>query len=182
MLRYWRAAALPACADMPSLTIGRDRPKPDFPLIYQNDTMNVNLLAEMNWESKLDHAMRVVDFNSLIDADYGPGLSKLTLVAICLDPAFEFKQRVRLLTATRTLYIDVMLDLPFFVKAKHCERRTTLYEQLTIQVGRVMAKRRIKDFDSKRFLQDFDNLLIEQLNGEGSSRFDSLCLERATGF
>lgn len=144
--------------------------------------MNVNLLSDMNWESKLDHAMRVVDFNSLIDADYGPGLSKLTLAAICRDPALEFKQRVRLVTATRTLYIDVMLDLPFFVKAKHRERRATLYEQLMTQVRKVLEKRRIKDFDSKRFLQDLDDLLIEQLTGEGSSRFDSLCLERATGF
>ena len=145
--------------------------------------MNVNLLADMNWESKLDHAMRVVDFNSLIDADYGPGLSKLTFAAICRDPALEFKQRVRLVTATRTLYIDVMLDLPFFVKAKHRERRATLYEQLITQVRKVLEKRRIKDFDSKRFLlQDLDDLLIEQLTGEGSSRFDLLCLERATGF
>ena len=145
--------------------------------------MNVNLLADMNWESKLDYAMRVVDFNSLIDADYGPGLSKLTLAAICRDPALEFKQRVRLVTATRTLYIDVMLDLPFFVKAKHRERRATLCEQLMIQVRKVLEKRRIKDFDSKRFLlQDLDDLLIEQLTGEGCSRFDSLCRERATGF
>ena len=159
-----------------------NRPRTDCPFINQNDTMNVNLLADMNWESKLDHAMRVVDFSSLIDADYGPGLSKLTLAAICRDPALEFKQRVRLVTATRTLCIDVMLDLPFFVKAKHLESRATLYEQLMTQVRKILEKRRIKDFDSKRFLQDLDDLLIEQLAGEGSSRFDSLCLERATGF
>ena len=68
------------------------------------------------------------------------------------------------------------------MKAKHRERRATLYEQLMTQVRKVLEKRRIKDFDSKRFLQDLDDLLIEQLTGEGSSRFDSLCLERATGF
>lgn len=144
--------------------------------------MNINLLADSNWESKLDHAMRVVNFCSLVDADYGPGLSKLTLVAVCRDPAHEFKQRVRLVTATGILYIDVMLDLPFFVKATHVERRTTLYEQLMAQVRRVLEKRQIKHFDYKSFLKDLDNLLIEQLTGEGSSRFDSLCLERASGF
>ena len=144
--------------------------------------MNVNLLADMNWESKLNHAMRVVDFNELIDADYGPGLSELVLVTICRDPAHEFKQRVRFVTATRTLYIDVMLDLSFFIKATHGERRNTLYEQIMNQVRTVLEKRRIKDFDSQRFLQNVDNLLIAQLTGERSSRFDSLCLERATGF
>lgn len=144
--------------------------------------MNVNLLADMNAESKLDHAMRVVDFYSLIDSDYGPGLSKLSLVAICRDPTHKFKQRVRLVTATRTLYIDVMLDLPCFVKASHRERRITLYEQLMTQIRRVLEKRRIKDFDSNRFLQDLDYILIGQLTGENSARFDSLCLERATGF
>jgi hypothetical protein len=144
--------------------------------------MNVNLLADMNWESKLNHAMRVVDFNELIDADYGPGLSELVLVTICRDPVHEFKQRVRFVTATRTLYIDVMLDLSFFIKATHGERRNTLYEQIMNQVRTVLEKRRIKDFDSQRFLQDVDNLLIAQLTGERFFRFDSLCLERATGF
>jgi hypothetical protein len=50
------------------------------------------------------------------------------------------------------------------------------------QVRTVLEKRRIKDSDSQRFLQDVHNLLIAQLSGERSSRFDSLCLERATGF
>lgn len=144
--------------------------------------MNVNLIADMNWESKLDHVMRVVDFNELIDANYGPGLSRLVLVAICRDPVHEYKQRVRFLTATRTLYIDVMLELSFFIKAKHNERRNTLYEQTMNQVRTVLEKRRIKDFESQHFLRDLDNLLTEQLTGERSSRFDSLCLERATGF
>ena len=51
--------------------------------------MNVNLLVDMNWESKLNHAMRVVDFNELIEADSGPGLSELVLVTICRDPVHE---------------------------------------------------------------------------------------------
>jgi len=65
------------------------RPKPDSPFNNPNPTMNVNLLADMNWESKLNHAMRVIDFNELIEADYGPGLSELVLVTICRDPVHE---------------------------------------------------------------------------------------------
>ena len=144
--------------------------------------MNVNLLSDINWESKLDHATKVVDLDSLIDTDYGPGLAKLTLIATCRDPAHEFKQRVKLVSATKTLYIDVMFDLPYFIKAKHSERRATLYEELMAQVRSVLEKRRIKDFDSIRFLQDLDKLLKEQLTGDSSSRFDKFCLERATGY
>ncbi|MDQ1832145.1 hypothetical protein [Massilia scottii] len=143
--------------------------------------MDIRLLADMNWESKLDHAMKVVDCYSLLDVDYGPGLNRLVIV-MCRDPNLGFKQRVRLAKATRTLSMDVMLDLPYFVQAKHSERRSTVYEQLMAQVSAVLEKRRLKEFDTKRFLRDFDSLLKEQLTGENSTRFDSFCLERATGF
>lgn len=75
-----------------------------------------------------------------------------------------------------------MLDLPFLVKAKHVKRRATLSGQLLSQVRKALENRRIKDSDSERFLQDLDNFLLEQPTREGSTRFDSHCLGRATGF
>lgn len=144
--------------------------------------MDLSLLADINWESKVDHAMKVVDFDSFSDVNYGAGLDNLVMVLNCRAQELEFKQRVRLAHLTKTLYVDVMLDLPYFVKATHRERRTTLYEQLVAQVGQVLEKRRLKEFDRGRFLQDFDSLLKEQLTGDSAARFDSLCLERATGF
>lgn len=144
--------------------------------------MKLNLLANMNWESKVDHAMKVVAVDSLADIDYGPGLSKLVVVLNCRDPEFGHKQRVRLAHTTKTLNVDVMFDLHFFITATHTERRRKIYEEVLGQVWQVLEKRRIKNFESERFIHDLDCLLNEQFNGETSTRLDSFCLERATGF
>lgn len=144
--------------------------------------MKLNLLADINWESKVDHAIKVVDVHSHTEIDYGAGLSKLVVALNCRDPELGHKQRVRLAHATKTLYIDVMLDLHFFVTATHSERRRKIYEQVMSQIRQVFEKRRIKDFEFERFLGDLDCLLNEQLTGEHSARLDSFCLERATGF
>ncbi|MED5612932.1 MULTISPECIES: hypothetical protein [unclassified Janthinobacterium] len=144
--------------------------------------MRLNLLSDINWESKIDHAFKVVDTTSLADVYYGKGLSALVVVLNCRDPELGHRQRIRLTKATNTLYIDVMLDLQFFVQATHVERRKALYEDVTGQVRKVLEKRRLKDFELERFLADMDALLNSQLNGETSTRFDALCLERASGF
>jgi hypothetical protein len=100
----------------------------------------------------------------------------------CRDPELGHKQRVRLAHATRSLYIDLMLDLHFFVTATHKERRQKIYEQVLSQIRQVLEKRRIKDFEFECFLRDLDCLLNEQLTGEHAARLDSFCLQRATGF
>ena len=144
--------------------------------------MRLNLLSDINWESKVDHAIKVVDTASFADVHFGKGLSALVAVLNCREPELGHKQRVRLTKATNTLHIDVMLDLQFFVQATHAERRKAIYEHVTGQVRTVLEKRRLKDFELERFLADMDGLLNSQLNGETSTRFDTLCLERASGF
>jgi hypothetical protein len=144
--------------------------------------MRINLLLDISWESKIDHAVKVVDTAPLLDVDYGQGLSSVVVVLNCQDPELGLNQRVRLTKATNTLYIDIMLDLQLFVRATHIERRQEIYEQVIGQVGDVLKKRRVKNFDFERFLADISGLLNSQLNGENSSRLDAFCLERASGF
>jgi hypothetical protein len=143
--------------------------------------MNVNILADFNWESKLDHVMRVVDLRG-IAGDFGTGLQKILICLMCRDPELEFKQRARHTRADAMLAIDVMLDLPFFISATHVQRRAKVAEQIGIQMRAVFVKKRIKDFDADAFLECLDAVLTEQLNGSASTRFDAYCLERATGF
>ena len=143
--------------------------------------MRVNILSDSNWESKLEHATRVLDCRAL-GGDYGPGLNAIVIVLMCRDPELGHKQRVRLRHAEATLYIDVMLDLPFFVAATHAQRRARIASEVVAQVSEVLGKRRISGFDASMFLDHLATHLLEQLNGEGSTRFDEFCLERATGF
>ena len=144
--------------------------------------MRLNLLSDISWESKIDHAIKMVDAAPLADADYGQGLSSVVVVLNCQAPELGHKQRVKLTKATKTLYVDVMLDLQLFVRATHVERRWEIYKQVIGQVGEVLKNRRVKDFDHERFLSDISGLLNNQLNGESSSRLDAFCLERASGF
>jgi len=139
--------------------------------------MKLNLLSDINWESKIDHAIKVVDTVSLADTDYGRGLSALIVVLNCREPELGHKQRVRLTKVTNTLYVDVMLDLQFFMQASHVERRRAIFKQVTNQVREILEKRRLKDFDFERFLADMGKLLDEQLNGGDSSRLDAFCSE-----
>ena len=143
--------------------------------------MNVNILADSSWESKLDHAMKVLDCRSLA-GDFGTGLDKIVICLMCRSTEHEFKQRVRHTQANATLGIDVMLDLPFFVSATHVQRRAKVAEQIAMQVRAVLVKKRIKEFDADSFLEHLDAVLTQQLNGLASTRFDQYCLERATGF
>lgn len=144
--------------------------------------MKLNLLSDINWESKIDHAMKVVDTASLADMHYGQGLSALVVGLNCREPELGHKQRVRFTKVTNTLYVDVMLDLQFFVRATHVERRRAIFEQVIGQVREVLEKRRLKDFEFEGFLADMGRLLDNQLNGENSTRLDAFCLERASGF
>ena len=144
--------------------------------------MNLDLTSHFSWESKVDHAMKVIDVRSLSNNDYGPGLSRLRVMVICSGQKIGHKPRVRLAHATKSLSMDVILDLHYFVKATHVERRRKLCEELLGGLRQVFEKRKMKEFAFERFLGDLDCLLTEQLNGQDSMRFDQFCLERATGF
>lgn len=144
--------------------------------------MRFNLLSDANWESKIDHATKLVDPTPFMEKEYGQGLTAVVVVLMCRDPELHFKQRVRLTNATSTLYIDVMLDLPYFVRATHVERRRAIYEEVIAQVRVVLEKRRVKNFEFERFLADLGALLDSQLNGVDSTKLDAFCLERASGF
>ncbi len=143
--------------------------------------MRVSVTADINWESKIDHAMKVIDVGSYFYGKaYGPGLSALVLVLNCRDPQLEHKQRIRHIKATNTLYVDVMLDLPFFVRSTHVERRAEIFRQVQSQLHQVLAKRKISQFQSGIFLSDLESVLDDELNGPLSTRFDENCLERAS--
>ncbi|MES2948430.1 MAG: hypothetical protein V4858_07805 [Pseudomonadota bacterium] len=142
--------------------------------------MRISVTSDINWESKVDHATKVVELRPHFeDREYGPGLSALVVVLNCRDSEFEHKQRIRHIKATNTLYVDVMLDLPFFVLATHVARRSEIFLQVKTQLRQVLAKRNISQFNSELFLSDLESILDDQLNGPQSTRLDANCLEIA---
>ena len=86
--------------------------------------------------------------------EYGDGLHGLVVVLVCRDPALHFKQRVRFSKNDRTLYLDVMLDLPEMKQAGPLERKSVAARRLVEEVSAALQKRKINGFDQERFLED----------------------------
>jgi hypothetical protein len=143
--------------------------------------MRVSVLADANWETKVDHALRVLQLHNAFEDDFGVGLANLVVGLNCRDPRLGHKQRVRLNNETATLYVDVMLAHGYFVYATHVARRAKIAEEVVAQVAPVLAKRKIKNFAAQAFIAKLTDVLHEQLNGPTSTRFDHLSLERAAG-
>lgn len=145
--------------------------------------MRFNILSDANWEAKIDHVQRVLDlWNFFYHRNYGNDLSGgIVVVLMCRDPEYKFKQRIRFSKKEQKLYMDIMLDYLNFVTASHAQRRQMVAKHLQTEIPLVIAKYKFKDFDLERFSTDLNHGVSEQLLGADASRFDHLCLERATG-
>lgn len=142
--------------------------------------MRVTISSDINWESKVDHAMKVIELRPYFeDREYGQGLAALVLVLNCRDPELGHKARTRHAKATNTLYIDVMLDLAYFVQATHVTRRAEIFLQVKKQLRQTLEKLNLPQFQHELFLSDLEAVLDDQLNGPLSTRLDANCLERA---
>lgn len=145
--------------------------------------MRVRIVADTSWESKIDHALKAIDLRSLSDINgVGSGLESVVIALICQDPGLALKQRIRHAKEKATLYVDVMLDLPFFIQASHAERRAKIAQEIVAQLRLAFGKRRVANFNSAIFIEQLHEALDSQLNGPDSARFDAHCLERASGY
>jgi len=144
--------------------------------------MNLNILCDINWESKIDHAVKVVDTTVMDVRDYGDGLKKLVVILNCRDPELNYRQRIRFSKTEGTCYIDVMLKLSDFVRSTHITRRKKIYDELLDQVSKTIRARKLPNFRIEDFLVDLRTDLDIQLNGAESCRFDSSRLEVAAGY
>jgi hypothetical protein len=139
--------------------------------------MKVFITSDANWEAKITHATRTLSLRPFFaERDYGPGLSGLSIILMCRDPALQFRRRVRLDHKKRLLHSDIMLDLPTMQALDHAGRRSIIAERLLADIPPTIAKYHLPDFDLATFTHDFRHVIEEQLLGAESSRFDHLCL------
>jgi hypothetical protein len=143
--------------------------------------MKVVVLAKMNWESKVDHAMKVLDLKSFFEGrDYGSSVTALGIAFVCLDPALNLKQEVSFSKEERMLLMDIMLHLPDMLPLSHAERRRILADRLVTEVPEQLRRHRFPDFDYAAFESDWTKAVTDQLLGEEAARFDHLCKPQAT--
>lgn len=147
--------------------------------------LRVNILADMNWESKIDHALKVLELRRSFDErnhNYGASLKRLCVNFICRDPDLAFKQRIQYQKADCILDMDIMLSLPDVVVMSHPQRRRLLADCLLEQVPECLRRYRFAEFDYRAFERDWRDDITGQLLGPDSDRFDHLCLAQASGF
>lgn len=144
--------------------------------------LEVSVTGDMNWESKIDHVLKVVDLRRSFEeraCHYGGSLRAIGIVLMCRDPAFEFTQRIRFQKSTRTFSMDVMLSLPQVIPMTHPQRRQLVAHVLLRQVPERLRRYKFDDFDYPLFEEHWANDIHNQLLGPESSRFDHLCLAQA---
>jgi len=143
--------------------------------------MKVSVLSGSNWEAKLDHATRGLSLRSHFEhRHYGTGLLGIVILLNCREPELNHKQRVHFTRSTRTLYLDVMLDLDEMTKLDHTGRRQAIAKRLLAEVVRIITSRGFKEFDATAFTNDLRLAIEAQLLGADADRFDHLCKPRAT--
>jgi len=86
---------------------------------------------------------------------YGAGLSEIYVVFMCRTPDLKFKQRIRLDRKDLVLYMDIFLDYHLMVKGPTERRYDHLARKLYDELPPILAKYKIKDFDTERFIADF---------------------------
>ena len=144
--------------------------------------MKVRVVADFNWESKLDHAMRPLDLKSaFVSRSYGSDVQSLLIDLMCRSSYLNFRQRVRYDKANAAFSLDIMLNIEQFALASHQQRRELVAAALVKDIPAALAKRRFKHFDLPAFTHDLEVIVNQQLLAPEAKRFDHLSLERATG-
>ncbi len=120
--------------------------------------MKLNILGDTHWESKVDQlidALTELDYRSYFEEfDYGSGLNKIAVFLMCQNPELNLKQRIRLSKKEKTLYMDIMLDLPTMKSVDMSNRKRIVAEKLIQEIPAIVSKYKLPDFDTPRFIAD----------------------------
>jgi hypothetical protein len=144
--------------------------------------MRISVLSDSNWEAKLEHATRTLTLREFFEGrGYGEGLLGISIILNARDPNLNHRKREKFTKSDRILRFDVMLQTGELIEASHQRRRDIVCENLCSELASTLKRRKFAAFDAEAFIADFSRIVREDLQGEAASRFDHLCLERATG-
>ena len=88
------------------------------------------------------------------DRFYDDSGVKITVVLMCRDPRWNFKQRIRFSKKENKLYTDIMLDIAVMSSVDLAMRKRIVSERIVNEVPQIVAKYKFKDFDLPRFTSD----------------------------
>ena len=120
--------------------------------------MLINLLGDFRIESGLETILNKIyrrGFRTyFIGKDYGSSIKTIAVIPVCQDPGLRLKQRKRFSKADKTLYLDIMFNLPVMVEASESEREKIFIDKFLHEVPAEIVKYKFDDFDNNRFKKD----------------------------
>lgn len=123
-----------------------------------NETaMRFFITSDANSESGLGETLYGINkaFDDyFFDRFYDDSGIEMSVIFMCRDPRWNFKQRIRFSKKENRLYMDIMLDLNVMSSADLPTRKQIVGEKLVNEVPQIVAKYKFKDFDLKRFSSD----------------------------
>lgn len=126
-----------------------------------------NILADFYWEAHIDkvlHALSDTGYRRYFsEQDYGTSLEGITVVLICQDPNLNLKQRIRISKKEKKLYLDIMFDLPHFLKITQTEREKVIVEKLITEIPPIITNYKLKDFNIAKFETHLRNWMLKIL-------------------
>ena len=126
--------------------------------------MYINILLRGWWAARVGEADAQLErygFRQVFASrNYGPGLARLLMVLNCFDPAHHrVRQGARMKHAERMLGMELILDFDVMMAGGDDVRRRHITERLREDLTRTLRKYCLKEFDTERFLADFNRWL-----------------------
>ena len=127
--------------------------------------MELFITSDAHWESRLGQVL-----NELTDhkfrqhfegRNYGSGLAGVSLIFMCRNPSYNFKRRKKFSKKEKTLYLDIMLDLPTMKVASPEERKRVVAQRLHDEVPEVLSGYKIPNFNKDEFIADLREWISE---------------------
>ncbi|HDS1037124.1 TPA: hypothetical protein QDZ42_000068 [Stenotrophomonas maltophilia] len=125
--------------------------------------MKISFTGVISWESRVDRISGHYTANAAAFAPrfYGAEVTSIALLLMCVEPAPDFQRRVRFRRKDAEFYTDILLDLAAVVPLTMKQKMRYVSQQVMEQLSEQLNKRRFKDFDHLRFLQDLQEWLEE---------------------
>ena len=113
---------------------------------------------DANSEANLDEILHGLDNGGFdeyfAEKYYDDSGIEMSVIFMCRDPRWNFKQRIRFSKKENRLYMDIMLDLDVMSHADPITRKRIVAEKIVNEVPQIIAKKKFKDFDLPRFTKD----------------------------
>jgi hypothetical protein len=127
--------------------------------------MRFNILSDADWDSKIDKVLDTFsDFGYrrlFEEKNYGDSLYGITVVFMCRNTEYNFKQRIKYSKKEKKIYLDIMLDLNQFKQIEQREKERIVAQKLISEIPPIISKYKFTDFDLPSFEADLKKLLIK---------------------